>query len=42
MRKKGGIAENMHFWGKFVPEVGIEPTWACGPRDFESNDHISG
>ena len=19
-----------------VPEVGIEPTWVCGPRDFES------
>lgn len=20
-----------------VPEVGIEPTWACGPRDFETS-----
>ena len=20
-----------------VPEVGIEPTWAMGPRDFESH-----
>jgi len=23
-----------------VPEVGIEPTWACGPRDFESETRL--
>jgi hypothetical protein len=24
-----------------VPEVGIEPTWALGPRDFESRASTS-
>ena len=25
---------------KLVPEVGIEPTWAFGPRDFESENRL--
>ena len=33
---QGRKAEAVNLLIFLVPEVGIEPTWACGPRDFES------
>ena len=35
-----GKAKAFNLSKLLVPEVGIEPTWAWGPRDFESENRL--